>query len=90
MVHLIHYLTNEQLPLDFGVGISTFYDYSNVPKLWKWNSCYFDGLKKGPRGGEMKPQSLIERRFIGKFSNLAGVNDSYLGKKLSLIEITEK
>jgi hypothetical protein len=70
MIQLIYYLTNVQLPLDFGVGISTFYDYSNVPKLWKWNSCYFDGLKKGPRGGEMKPQSLIERKVYRNFFQL--------------------
>ena len=79
LVSLVHYLTQRELEANQGLAASTFDKTLDVPDLWRWSACYFDGHKRGVSMGVCLPQSLIERRFLANFSSLQGVCEESLG-----------
>lgn len=76
IVQLLFHLTRNKLDFALGVTMETFGNNEDIPDLWRWSACYFDGMKKSPNTVVLKPQSLTERRFLGNFSTLAGISDS--------------
>ena len=82
LVSLVHYLTQRELEANQGLAASTFDKTLDVPDLWRWSACYFDGHKRGVSMGVCLPQSLIERCFLANFSSLQGVCEESLGTVL--------